>query len=100
MCVSSTFYTYGIKIFSDDISILNLKAINEAKGKKEDSIRKAQEQSTSDIEEKVNIYNYESSQAEETLKKDVVYLARMISDKFIETNEEIEPELIDKIMQG
>lgn len=79
-----------------------IEAINKAKDKKEDSIRLAKENAIAEIEKQNNIYGEESRQAEDTLKKDIINLAEIISGKFIKTSEkiEIDPELVDKIMQG
>ena len=77
-----------------------LKSVNRAKDEKDSSIREAKERSANDISEKTDSYVKESQRAKEMLKDDVVRLARMISGKFVSSEEEIDSELINKILQG
>lgn len=74
----------------------------EAKEKKNQTIEVAKKQAIVDIDEKVIDFNNQSNSAKDALKNDVVALAQMICDKFIQSDEKISAnsELIDKIMQG
>ena len=79
----------------------NLANIN-AKEKKTQSIYYAKEQSKVDIEENIIDFNNQSNNAKNILKNDIIFLAQMICDKFIQSEDKvnIQDELINKIMQG
>ena len=75
---------------------------NEAKEKKSHTIDVAKKQSKVDIDERVIDFNNQSNSAKDALKNDVVALAQMICDKFIQSDEKVSAndEMIDKLMQG
>jgi len=78
-------------------------AIQEAKDKKNNLLANAKEEAKIKFEENSNNLNQQKSDAQNTLKNDVINLAQIISDKFIPVPERIENadyELIENIMKG
>ena len=78
------------------------KAMESAKDKKNQRLMSAKEQSKVDIKEKTIDFQKQSDEAKNALKGEIVSLAQMISDKFIQSDLKVqdENELIEKIMQG
>ncbi len=77
-------------------------AIDYIKKENQAKQKDAKEESKRKIEENINALNQNEQEAIDTLKNDVINLAQIISDKFIETSERIEnidEKEINKIMQ-
>ena len=77
-------------------------ALNEANLEKIDKENEAKEDAKSRINENLNTMQTDKTEALNALKKNVIDLAQVISDKFLESSERIEivdNEIIEKIMQ-
>lgn len=76
--------------------------IEAAKSKRNKLVQDAKENSKAEIEQNVQEKNIQSEQVKQDLKDEVVNLAQIISDKFIESSNKVEAdyEIIENIMQG
>ena len=73
-----------------------------AKEKKDSSVLNAKNQAKEDLDNKRQDFLNVKEQTSQNLKKDIVNLAQLISDKFLKAKEEIkdvDDELINRIMQ-
>ena len=78
-------------------------ALNKIKQEKRILEKEAHEEINKQIENNISALNQDKQEAINILKQDVLNLAQMISDKFVESNEkisEINDETIEQIMQG
>ena len=78
------------------------KALDEAKNERTEKENSAKSETKSKIEENITVLNKNRQDALNTLKNDVINLAQIISDKFIESPERIgnvDSETIEKLMQ-
>lgn len=78
------------------------KALQDVKNKTNKQLTAAKDEAKNKIETNIQDGISQSKNAKEVLKMEVVNLAQIISDKFIQTPQKIEAdyELIEKIMQG